>query len=371
MTRKEILEIRKQFTITNCTITKICGCYIDEEKQIALQFSDNFLRLPEELAFKYLDIFKKTLSGKVNKNLLNISYKTNEEGAGSAHSLLMNLKMSRLSDQTFLTEFYENIIESYNYAGKYMILLLHGVYDVPGRSTDGITMEDASEEVYEHVLCAICPVDLSDSGLCINLDDPSVETRIRDWVVKPPMHGFLFPAFNDRQTDIHGVLFYTKKDTDLQEGFTKGVLGCKEIISGSIQKDFFKDVLTNTLQNTNGCQVMQNIQGAVRKKTNEMDEEEATLTKRECMDLLIEAGMAESSIEVVSAVYDQTFGEKGSVLADSITETAKTTIEIGTIKVVIPDKGKEQVTFLEVNGRKCIAIYPDGPIKLNGVETHI
>lgn len=371
MTRKEILEIRKQFTITNCTISRITGCYVDEEKQRILEFKNTFLSLPDEQQFKYLDIFQKTLSGKLNKNLLSVSYSTKEEEANTAHSLLMDLKKCRLDDDVQLEEFYEEVVESYEYAGRYLILLVHGVYDVPGKVSDGTTMEDASDQVYEHILCAICPVELSNAGLCVNMDDTSVETRIRDWVVKMPMHGFLFPAFNDRQPDIHGALFYTKKDTDIQEAFTKSILGCKDVLSGSIQKNFFKEVLTNALQNTNGCQIMCDIQESVSEKTIEEDGEEATLAKGECMDLLLRAGMAESSVEIVSAAYNQSFGEKGRILAASLTDVLKTTIESGTIKVVVPEKDRQQVEFLEVNGRKCIAIYPDGPVKLNGVETHI
>lgn len=371
MTKKEILEIRKQFTITNCTLTKICGCYVDDEKQMSLQFDNTFLGLPEELEFKYLDIFQKALSGKLNRNLLSVVYHTEEEKPDSAHSLLMDLRKSRLSDESLLSEFYESIVESYEYAGKYLILLVHGVYDVPGKSTDGTDIEDASEEVYEHILCTICPVDLSDAGLCVNLEDTSVEARIRDWIVKMPMHGFLFPAFNNRETDIHGALFYTKKENDLQEEFIRGVLGCQDITSGTAQKDFFKEALTNALCNTNGYQVLSDIQDTMRRKIEEAEGEVPSLSKKECLNIFSEAGMNETSLDNVSAAYDQVLGEKGSVLADSLTDTAKTNIEAGSIKVTIPDMSKQQVEILEIEGRKCIAIYPEGPVTVNGVETHI
>ena len=32
MNKKEISEIKKQFTPENCSITRICGCYVDGEK---------------------------------------------------------------------------------------------------------------------------------------------------------------------------------------------------------------------------------------------------------------------------------------------------------------------------------------------------
>ncbi|HCE77367.1 MAG TPA: DUF4317 domain-containing protein, partial [Lachnospiraceae bacterium] len=41
-----------------------------------------FLSLPEEEMFKYSDILKKTLSGSVGKNLLNLEFPLKEEVPG-------------------------------------------------------------------------------------------------------------------------------------------------------------------------------------------------------------------------------------------------------------------------------------------------
>ena len=62
MNKKEVLEIRKQFTPENCTITRICGCYVDHEKEKKMEMKKAFLSMPEEEAFKYFDIFRKSLS---------------------------------------------------------------------------------------------------------------------------------------------------------------------------------------------------------------------------------------------------------------------------------------------------------------------
>ena len=70
MNKKEVLEIRKQFSPKNCAITRICGCYVDHEKNIILESKDAFLSLPEEEEFKYFEIFRHTLSGTLGKNLV-------------------------------------------------------------------------------------------------------------------------------------------------------------------------------------------------------------------------------------------------------------------------------------------------------------
>ena len=74
MNKKEVLELRKQFKPEDCSITRICGCYVDGEKEIKSQTKDAFLSLPEEEIFKYLNIFKQTLSGTIGKNLLQMKF---------------------------------------------------------------------------------------------------------------------------------------------------------------------------------------------------------------------------------------------------------------------------------------------------------
>lgn len=214
MNKKEVLEIRKQFTPENCAITRIAGCYVNHDKEKKMEKTEAFLSLPEEQAFKYFDIFKKTLSGNVGKNLLNLGYAIdaarNGDPDGEAHRMLMELRKIKLTDSNLLDAFYDKIIESYDCAENYYIVLIHAAYDVPGKTSDGVEMEDASDEVYDFILCSICPVKLSKAGLSFNGE--SVEERTRDWVVDMPDKGFLFPAFNDRSTDIHSLLYYTKKE---------------------------------------------------------------------------------------------------------------------------------------------------------------
>lgn len=228
MNKKEILEIRKQFTPANCAITRICGCYVDHEKTKKMESKEAFLSLPEEEAFKYFDIFKKTLSGTVGKNILNLEFPLNEEVQGGTQEFLLKLRNSRLEDDMLLEEFYDKVIATYEYAENYYIILIHAMYDIPGKSSDGMEMFDASDEVYEYLLMSICPVSLSKAGLSYNAEDNRIQDRIRDWIVDVPSKGFLFPAFNDRGTDLHSVLYYTKKSEDLQPELISQLLGAKD-----------------------------------------------------------------------------------------------------------------------------------------------
>ena len=115
MNKKEISEIKKQFTPANCSIDRICGCYVDGDKNKKTEVKEAFLSLSEEEMFKYFDIFKKTLSGTLGKNLMTMEFPLEQEADGGTQEFLMRLRASRLTDDALLEAFYDKIIENYDY----------------------------------------------------------------------------------------------------------------------------------------------------------------------------------------------------------------------------------------------------------------
>ena len=247
MNKKEISEIKKQFTPNNCAITRICGCYVDGEKNKKTKLKEAFLSLSEEEMFKYFEIFKKTLSGTVGKNLINMEFPLEQEKEGGTQEFLLRLRGSKLQDDAILDELNDKVIEAYDYGENYYIILIHAVYDIPGKSSEGQEMFDASDEIYDHILCSICPVNLSKAGLCYNAETNNIEDRIRDWIVEMPDLGFLFPVFNDRSTDIHGLLYYSKNAEQLRSTFVDELFGCDTPLSAGSQRDSFNALVEETL----------------------------------------------------------------------------------------------------------------------------
>ena len=82
MNKKEVLEIRKQYKPESCSITRICGCYVNGNKEVIAKSKDAFLSLPDEEIFKYLTIFNQTLSGTIGKNLINMEFPLEQEMPG-------------------------------------------------------------------------------------------------------------------------------------------------------------------------------------------------------------------------------------------------------------------------------------------------
>lgn len=370
MNKKEISEIKKQFTPANCAITRICGCYVDGEKNKKTKLKEAFLSLSEEEAFKYFEIFRKTLSGTIGKNLINMNFPLEQEKEGGAQEFLLRLRASKLQDDALVDEFYDRIIDSYDYGENYYIILIHAVYDIPGKSSDGLEMFDASDEIYDHILCSICPVKLSKAGLCYNAETNNIEDRIRDWIVEMPDLGFLFPVFNDRSADIHGILYYSKNAEQLRSTFVDQLFGCEVPLSAGGQRDTFNTLVEETLGEDCAYDTVMNI----HEKLNEWVESQkdspdpAILTKPEVKRLFEECGVEEEKLEDFDARYEATAGEDASLMAANITNTRR--MEIKTPDVVIhvdPDRA-ELVETRVIDGRRCLVIPMEDNVEINGIR---
>lgn len=370
MNKKEISEIKKQFTPGNCAITRICGCYVNGEKEKKATFKQAFLSLPEEEMFKYFDIFRKTLSGTLGKNMLNMEFPLETEMEGGTHELLLKLRSTRLTDEEILNTFYDKVIESYDYAEHYLILLIHAAYDVPGKSSDNEEMFDASDEVYDYILCDICPVNLSKPGLSYDAKLNNFHDRIRDWIVEMPNHGFLFPAFNDRSTDIHSTLYYSRKPEDIHFELVDNLLGCKPPLTAGSQKETFHLLIEETLGEDCSYEMVKTIHENLNELIEEQKDspEPVELDKEEVKYLFAKSGVKQEKLENFDRQYESAAGEKGALLAANIASTR--TFEIKTPDVVIkvnPER-TDLVETMEINGRRCLVIGVDDRVEINGVS---
>ncbi len=369
MIKQEISEIKKLFTQNNCSITRICGCYVDGEKNKKTELKQAFLALPEEEMFKYFEILRKTLSGTLGKNLLNLEFPLKSEGEGTAHDFLMQLRDSKLKDEALLEDFYDRIINAYEYVGNYLILIIHDVYDVPGKTSDGIDMEDASDEVYEYIMVSICPVNLSKPGLSYNAVENTFQNRIRDWVVAAPETGFLFPAFNDRGTDLHSALYYSKNSEELREDFVNLILDCPLPMSAGGQKASFQTLVEETLQETCSIEAVINIHEKLNEMIEEHKEDPAPLIldKEEVKTVFANSGVSNEKMELFDRCYDATAGEKTELVVNNVVNTR--TFEVKTPDVVIkvnPER-MDLVETKNIDGRECLVIALGSDVEVNGI----
>lgn len=373
MNKKEIAEIKKQFTQERCAITRICGCYVDGEKNKKTELKEAFLSLPEEEMFKYFVIFRKALSGTVGKNLLTMEFPLASEEAGGTQDFLMQLRASSLKDENLLEEFYDKIIENYYSVENYLILLIHAVYDIPGKSSDGEEMFDASDEVYDHILCCICPVTLSKPGLSYDEESNAFHTRICDRVVNMPDIGFLFPAFHDRSTDVHSLLYYAAKPEELRMEFVEPVLGCNLPLSAGDQKETFQTIVEETLGDACDYEVVKNI----HEKLNEMIEEKkdepdpVVLDRAEVKRLLEYSGVEEEKLSSFEEKYEEAAGTDTCFVASNVANTRQFEIKTPDVVVKVSPDRMDLVETKVINGRKCLVISLDNSVEVNGITVRM
>ncbi len=370
MNKKEILEIRKQYTHEWCAISRICTCYVDGEKNIKTQMKEAFLSLPEEETFKYFNIFKQTLSGTLGKNLLNLEFPLEAENAGGAQEFLLRLRDSQLKDEALLEEFYQKIIDHYYFPENYYIILIHAAYDIPGRSLDGSEMFDASDNVYEYLLCSLCPVKLSKPGLFYNMEHNQIENRIRDWVVEPPVKGFLFPAFNDRNSDIHSMLYFSKMAEELQPDFIQSMFGCTLPLTAKTQKESFHTLISDTLGEDADYELVKNIHGHLNELMEEAKDspDPLVLTQPDVKRLFEYSGVPEERMEHFDKAFEAAAGEKASLLASNIAGGRQFAIETPDVTVKVKPECADLIETRIIDGKQCLVITVNDHIEVNGVN---
>lgn len=371
MNKKEVSEIKKRFTKTKCSITRLCGCYVDAEKQKRLTMKEAFLSLPEEEMFKYIDIFRKTLSGSIGKTLLNMEFPSEQETAeDGTQRFLMQLVESGLQDEALLERFYDKVIETYPYPENYMIILVHDAYDIPKITTDGIENFDASEYVYNYILCSICPVKLSKPGLCYNAETNHIEDRIRDWLVQPPELGFLFPAFNDRNQDIHNLLYYSKNSDELDSSVTENLLGCRFPLPPKSQKETFNTIVEESLGLACDYEAVKAIHENLNQivEENKENPEPVALDKSDMVRLLEKSGVEEENIEQFESRYDESIGEKESLMAANISSPRNFEVRTPDVTVKVNPERTDLVETKIIDGIPYLMIEINDLVEVNGIQ---
>ena len=369
MTSKEIKEIRKLYTKDRCSVSRLCGCYVSGEKEKLASFTGGLLGMQDDEMFKYLEILKKCLSGSIEKNLFNLEIPLAFELENDAYKLLAGIREADLGNPALMDAFYDKIIETYDHAGNYLILIAHDTYDVPGRSSLGDTMDDASEESYSYLLCAICPVDLGKPGLSFDQEEGWFMAIDRDWIAGAPEAGFLFPAFNDRSTDLHAALYYAKNADALQEELVGTLFGCEIPSTAEEKKNAFGTVVSEVYGREFSPKTMKNVHETLAVEAeliqNEPDMDTA-LSKTHVRSILEKSGASDEQMKRFDGAYDEMLGNDTDVEIGNIYSKNKFTVKTDSVDLRVNADRTDLVRF-EKRGDTMYAIVElEGMTEVNG-----
>ncbi len=372
MNKKEVSEIRKQYAKERCNAARICGCYVNGDKEKVATFAQTFLTLEDEEQFKYTELLRKCLSGSLGKNLLNMEFPLASEEEGGTQYDLLQLRDSHLKDDELLEAFYDKIIASYAVPDNYLIVLVTQAYDIPGKSTSGDEMFDASDDVYDHILCAIAPVTLSNAALSYNGEEHCFRTSDRDWIVGKPAIGFLFPAFTERQTDLHSLLYYTSKSEEIHGELIESVLGTTEVMTAGTQMDIFQNLVEEALGDEVTYEMAQQLHNELHELSEQQKElpDPVTLGQNAIRGLLEKAGAASEQLEDFDRLYEETAGRNSELLAANIMSTKKYEVSTPDVTIHVSPDRSDLVERRIIDGRACLVIPITDEVHVNGIRVN-
>jgi hypothetical protein len=375
MNEKEIAELRRRFRPDKCSITHLRGCFVNESREIVSQFNQSLGMMGQEDAELILSTVRRTLSGTLGKNLIDIEFATQQVVDGEEHRLLMALRDSSLDNKDAVQTLFRRVINSLDLEGNYLILLARDAYDIPYRSQDGEKQADTSAEVFSYILCSICPVKLTKPALSYAAERSEFGHLKVDWAVVAPEVGFLFPAFDDRSTNLYGGLYYTKDAAADHREFIDTVFHTEPPMPAAAQKESFQSLLGNTLADECRYGVVQAVQDelceliAVHRESKET--EPLVINKSTVKRVLISSGVSKERLEAFEEQFDETFGAEISLSPRNLVDTKQIEVSTPDVKILVSPERSDLLETRVIDGAKYILIRADEGVEVNGVSIKI
>lgn len=375
MNEKEIGEIRRRIRRDRCNMSAIYGCYVNAQKEIVSSFKRGVGLMPENEAEKYFSVMKRTLSGTVGKNLIDISFRTAQVADSPEHKMLMQLRSTALQDDEVRMDFYQKVISSVDMDDSFVILVGCDSYDVPFKSKDGQTQSDASTETYTYILCAICPVKLTKPNLRYIAEEKEFHDGGVEQVVCAPELGFIFPAFDDRSANIYNALFYTHNTKLGHQNFVNAVFNTSIPKPAAEQKKSFEALLTTSLGKECSLEVVQTVHDhlcqCIEMHKESKVPETLMVSKEQVKAFLKSCGVSEEHVAKFSVDYDEAFGFEAEVHPKNIIDHRKFEITTPDVSIRVNPARSDLIETRIIGGVKYILICADENVEVNGVNISI
>ena len=375
MNDKEIGEIRRHLRRDRSNITQIFGCYVNDNKEIITEFRQSTGLMPENESDKYFALLRRTLSGSIGKNLIDITFKTSQVADSPEHKLLMGLRECKCNDEALRAEFYRKIMDTVVLEGNYLILLSCDSYDVPFKSKDDTFQKDNSDEVYTYILCTICPVKQTKANLHYVPEEKVFHDGAMSQMVSAPILGFLFPAFDDRSTNIYNALYYTTDVKSAQEELITALFNTPAPKPAMEQRKSFEALLSVALGEECSMDVVQTVHDQLCQRIELHKEskvpEPLMVSKEDVQEVLTSCGISEQSLSKFSVDYDETFGFEADLHPKNIIDNKHFEVKTPDVVIKVDPARSDLIETRIIGGVKYILICADEDVEVNGVNITI
>lgn len=386
MNQRDLSELRRRLNPDRRNPTMVRGCYVGSDGQVIAAFAHPVFQLPQEENEKYMALFKRVLSGAFGQNLLHMDFSAAQVMEGEEHRLLSSLLASALKDESAVEAFYQRVIDFLRSIGpgeaqsvneqlaanNHLILLLHDGYDVPYRDANGEADQERSTDVFNYILCCVCPVKQTKPALSYYAAESEFHARSSDWVVSPPELGFLFPAYEERSANIYSALFYTRDISNMHEGFIENIFHTEPLMPAVEQKQTFQSILETALDEECSMDVVQAVHETVCGMIEEQKADKTAgplcLTSQAVKTLLEDCGVSAGRASAFEEQYNQAFGGYAELPAVNLVTPKQFKVDTPSVSIRVDPARSDLIETRIIDGRRYVLVLADGDVQVNGVS---
>ena len=374
MNEKETGEIRRRIKLGKCAVNYIYGCFVNEKKEVVSSFRQSLGLMDNDDADNLLSIIRKTLSGTLGKNLIDLPYKNQQVVDSDEHRLMSALRTQAPESEEAINIFFNATASTLAMGNNYLILLIQDSYDVPQYGSDESRIEDSSS-VYNYCLCAVCPVKQSKQALGFVAHENAFKTLAANQLISPPEIGFLFPTFDDRTANIYDILYYTKNTADNHPEFIEIILRTEVPMPAEEQKKVFNSIIEETLSEDCNLEVAVNVRDVLCEKIEEhkqqKDEDPPVITKKSVSNILTNCGVNEERVKSFEDKFDESFGENAELSPQNFVNTKELSVSTPDVSIKINSDRSDLLETRVIDGKKYIMIRAESNVEVNGITVII
>jgi hypothetical protein len=190
-----------------------------------------------------------------------------------------------------------------------------------------------------------------------------------------PEAGFLFPAFDNRATNIYNALFYTHSPKQNYEELANSLFCVQVPQPAAEQKKSFEALLGSSLQEACSLEVMQTVHEQLCQSIDLHKEskvaEPLLISKELVRNALEECGVSEAHVAKFSVAYDEVFGFEAQLHPKNIINTKRFEITTPDVSIQVAPERSDLIETRIIGGVKYILICADENVEVNGVPIHI
>ena len=374
MTPEDIRRIRKRIDSTLENFSSIYGCYVNGAGDTVAEMEIPVLGMDAEEKEMYAATLKKVLSGKQERNLIDIEFTPDQVDNSDEHRLLMALREASLRDPNMRQILYQRIKDSFHNDGdSYVILLASETYDLKTKDVRGEEWSEESVEQFTYLICAICPVKSSKAALQYDAEEQEFRGISTGSLLAAPALGFMFPVLEDGGADIYRASYYSKSSADIHDELIQALFASEQLpMAADVQKETFNTSLADALGKECSLDLVTALQARMSAIAEESKEDDIVtvpvIALEDVEDLLADRGISEEGIGEFRKTALERFDGASDFNINNIIQKKSFEVRTPETKIVTEADNALRLKTKTIDGVTYILVPVGESVTVNGVE---